>query len=133
MNYSAKLNLLRLPAAKMMNVGGETCVVINANRCDLFLTADETGKPKGAFLDLAIFEQKEPSKYGDTHLIKQSHSKEWNEARSDEERKAEPIIGNVKPFGKRTVEASELPAADTEEPTDWGEMENDLPFPKPES
>lgn len=51
---------------------------------------------KGLYLDLIAFElsaKKEGSK--DTHLVKQSLSKEVRESMSEEQLKAMPIIGNL--------------------------------------
>jgi hypothetical protein len=48
-----------------------------------------TGK-SGIYLDLVIWPNKQPSQYGDTHVIKQELSKEAREAGEQE-----PIIGNL--------------------------------------
>lgn len=44
----------------------------------------------GTYLDIVIWPNKEPSTYGDTHVIKQSLSKEARDAGEKE-----PIIGNL--------------------------------------
>jgi len=49
---------------------------------------------KNVYLDLIAFELKDP-KHDDTHLVKQSLPKDVREAMSEEEKKEQPIIGNL--------------------------------------
>jgi hypothetical protein len=92
MKISGKINLLMLKAAvkKMKATSGEIdCLVIPIDQNKLY-----RGE-KGIYLDLIAFDlpQKEGSK--DTHLVKQSFSKEVREAMTEEELKSLPILGNL--------------------------------------
>jgi hypothetical protein len=52
---------------------------------------------KGIYLDLIAFEIENPKEGSkDTHLVKQSFSKEEREKMTDEQLKALPIIGNLR-------------------------------------
>ena len=88
-----KINLLELKCSvvKMKSKTGEKeCVVITIDMNNLF-----RGE-KGIYLDMIAFDiknKKNDSK--DTHLIKQSFSKEYREMLSEEELKAIPILGNL--------------------------------------
>ena len=77
---------------------------------------------KGIYLDIAGFEIKNPAEGNkDTHLLKQSFSKEVYQAMTEEEKKAVPILGNARIWGGHT------------EPEPQGDFEprpetDDLPF-----
>lgn len=93
MKVSARLNLLNLKCS-VVNMKAKSgmmdCLVIPIELNNLF-----KGE-KGVYLDLIAFElanKKADSK--DTHLVKQSISKEKREAMSDEELKNMPILGNL--------------------------------------
>ena len=90
---TGKLNLLNLFATrKMMKAqsGEIECLIIPIVKNQLFVGE------KGIYLDLIAFEVKDKKEGKDTHLIKQSFSKEVREAMSDEELKAVPILGNLR-------------------------------------
>jgi hypothetical protein len=42
-------------------------------------------------------------------MVKQSHSKEWNEAHTDDDRRNEPILGNAKPVMVKTIADVNVP------------------------
>jgi len=92
MKISSKINLLMLKGAivKMNTKAGMAdCMVIPIEANNLF-----KGE-KGLYLDLIGFDiatKKEGSH--DTHIIKQSLSKEKRESMTEEELKAMPILGN---------------------------------------
>lgn len=78
---------------------------------------------KGIYLDLIAFEienKKNDSK--DTHLVKQSFSKDVREKMTDEQLKAMPIIGNLQVWGEFT-EAEPQTKVD-----EVAAEESDLPF-----
>ena len=80
---------------------------------------------KGIYLDLMGFEIKErkPDRK-DTHLVKQSFSKEVYEAMTDQEKREAPIIGNMIVWGFQEPAPNELPAGElTMDPES-----DDLPF-----
>ena len=93
-NVSAKINLMQLKAARRtMNgqSGPVDCIVIPIAANHLFIGE------KGIYLDIAGFEIKNPANDSkDTHLLKQSLPKEVYQAMSDEEKKAQPVLGNMK-------------------------------------
>ena len=99
---SGKLNLLQLHAVRKMitgQLGPVECLVIPIQKNNLFVGE------KGVYLDLIAFEV-DPAKRNadskDTHLIKQSFSKEVREKMTDEQLKALPILGNLQVWGERT-------------------------------
>jgi len=129
-NLNVSINLLKLKAAILGVKGKEKikkCVVIPIEDNDLFSKVDDNGKVS-VYLNLTCWENRQVSQYGDTHMVKQSHSKEWNEAHTDEDRKAEPILGNAKPVVERTVESVNVPTAEVEPAVFDGEGNDDLPF-----
>lgn len=92
-NINGKINLMQLKAVRM-NLKGKTgimeCVVLPIAANHLFVGE------KGIYLDLIAFEkrtQQEGNK--DTHIIKQSLSKDIREAMTEEEKQAMPILGSL--------------------------------------
>jgi hypothetical protein len=89
-----KLNLTQLKHGLVKGkTEGETiiCIPVNANK--LFLS-----EKKNVYLDIVgfEFEDKSDNQYKNTHILKQSFSKEQLSAMSEEEKKALPIIGNAR-------------------------------------
>lgn len=126
-NFNTKINLMKLKRAGIMSIQGrgETlrCLVIPVEENHLFISSDEQNKPKAAYLDLTAWELRNP-KYDETHMIKQSLPKEVREQMSDEELKAQPIIGGLKPFESEQQNASGSCDAPFAQVSDY----NDLPF-----
>ena len=126
-NFNAKINLMKLKRAGIMSIQGrgETlrCLVIPVEENHLFISSDEQNKPKVAYLDLTAWELRNP-KYDETHMIKQSLPKEVREQMSDEELKAQPIIGGLKPFESEQQNAAGSCDAHFAQVSDY----NDLPF-----
>lgn len=90
---------------------------------NIFISADENLKAKGAYIDFTAWENKSPGKYGDTHSIRQSLAKEVRDRMTEEQLNAVPYIGNMKPFEvKNMSETVNAPATYVDEDTD------DLPF-----
>ena len=87
---TAKLNLRQLEHAIMKTPIGNEVIVIPIEKNNLF-----KGE-KGIYLDLVGFEIKKPGEgQKDTHILKQSFSKEKLEKMTDDEKKALPILGNA--------------------------------------
>lgn len=90
---NGKVNLMQLHAIRKMITGAAgpvECIVIPITKNKLFIGE------KGVYLDLVAFEVKEKKTDSkDTHILKQSFSKEVREAMSDEELKSLPILGNL--------------------------------------
>lgn len=95
-NISVKLNLAGLAHSRKLmkgKTGDIDCLIIPIEQNKLY-----KGE-KGLYLDLTLIEIKDRSKQSpdqkDTHLVKQSFSKEVYDAMSEEERKSYPILGNA--------------------------------------
>lgn len=126
MNYNQNLNLLKLKNACIITVKGKTeskkGVFIPIQENDLYVAMDESLKPKGVHLGLSSWELKQKGQYGDTHLLKQSFSKEFRELMSEDELKNTPILGNMKPIEKAN-DVSNIPVPEVS-----ASEEDDLPF-----
>lgn len=94
-NMNIKLDLLKLRGAFVTDIKGKTatkrCLVIPLDDARLF-----TGQ-KGVYLDLTAVATQE-SKYGDTHFVRQNLDRATYDALSEDERRAIPILGNVRPM-----------------------------------
>jgi len=100
-NISGKLNLMQLKAAIRSMTGKDglpiDCVVLPIEANHLF-----KGE-KGIYLDITAFEIKEKKgESKDTHLVKQSLPKEVYDALTDDQKKALPILGNLRVWGEWT-------------------------------
>jgi len=118
-NINGKLNLMQLKAVRM-NMKGKTgmqeYIVIPIAANNLFVGE------KGIYLDLIAFEKKTHQENNkDTHIVKQSLSKEALQAMSDEEKQAMPILGSLRVWGE-FVEPEPTSEMDIKTDTD------DLPF-----
>lgn len=117
-NYSIKTDLLRLPGAFVTNIKGRTatkrCLCIPIEDSGLFLGQ------KGVYLNLTAFEMRNPQ-YGDTHCVKVSFDKDVYEKMTEEERKANPIIGGMRMIERQTEQIQVTTTVETEE-------EEELPF-----
>lgn len=126
-NFQGKLDFLKLKNACVISVNGKSGakkgVFVPIEDNGLFVTTDENNKAKGAYFNFAVFENKQVGKYGDTHMIKQSIGKDTRSKMSDEEKRAIPILGNMKPMelqnASQAVEAQVAPSV---------QEEDDLPF-----
>lgn len=98
------------------------CLVFPIEDNDFYNKVGEDGKIV-VRMTFDVWENDNISQFGDTHMVKQSHSKEWNESHTKEQKDAEPIVGNARPIVLKTVEQVNVPSADVE-------MEDDdvLPF-----
>lgn len=110
---SGKLNLLNLHGVVKMipgKMGPVECVVIPLEKNKLF-----KGE-KGIYLDLIAFEiahdkRREGSK--DTHLVKQSFSKEVRESMTEEQMKALPILGSLQVWDEGFIESEPISSSET--------------------
>ena len=128
MNYNLRIALTKIKGAKVMDIEGKTCtkrcVVIPIDSEEGTVQDSYEGKIDGlpttkflndVYLNLTAFEFKE-KKYGQSHGIKASFSKKKLERTSEEELKAMPFVGNMKPWVMNTSD-DDLPPADEKE--DW--------------
>ena len=126
MNYNGRINLLKLKNVGILTVKGreanKKCVVIPIEDNNLFISADENLKAKAAYIDFIAWENQSTSKYGDTHSIRQSLSKEIREKMTDDELKSIPYFGNLKPYEAPNASTSvSAPVASISD-------DDDLPF-----
>lgn len=126
-----KINLASLPSHKVMEFGQQgskekiKAIVLPIDKNYMHLS--EKGN---VYLDLVIFERKEPLKDKDgaveqTHFVKQSIPKKIRDAFSEEEKRAQPIIGNLNIWNGAQVETTAKPDTTLEETDASGK---DLPF-----
>ena len=121
-NIGIKVNLQALNGAFLKNLTGRT----QTKRCLIIPVDDNPAMfigEKGTYLNLVGVEVKN-QQYGDTHLLKGDVPKEVYEQWTDEQRQAQPILGNVRPIGpkQQTVTGS----VDMNAPE--GQQQDDLPF-----
>ena len=126
-NFQGKLDFLKFKNSCVISVKGKTGekkgVFVPIEDNDIFVTTDENNKAKGAYFNFAVFENKQVGKYGDTHMIKQSLDKDIRSKMSEEEKRAMPILGNMKPMELQNAsQAVEAPVAPLVQ------EEDDLPF-----
>lgn len=128
MNYNLRIALTKIKGAKVMDIEGKTCtkrcVVIPIDSEEGTVQDSYEGKIDGlpitkllndVYLNLTAFEFKE-KKYGQSHGIKASFSKKKLERTSEEELKAMPFVGNMKPWVMNTSDDDLPPAYEKE---DW--------------
>lgn len=98
MNLNIDLNLLKLEKACILSVQGKfetkKGVFIPIEDNDIYVSV-EGDKPKAAYLSVTAWESRE-EKFGQTHYVKQSFSKQFRESVGEETIKNKPIIGNGK-------------------------------------
>lgn len=122
-NYQIRIDLLKLKNAGLARVKGgsgvpKQCLVIPIEDARLFLGS------KGCYLDLNAWEGREPGQYGDTHGLKQSLAKATLDQMTEEERKAMPFLGNMKPREAQQAQPMNVTATATLADGD----PNELPF-----
>lgn len=113
-NLNLSIDLIKLPGAKVMEIQGERstrqCVVLPIDNkvgivCDGYTTKDpETGQTveksfDNVRLNLVGIQYREP-KYGATHGLKASYSLEYMQRMTEEQLRAAPWLGNVKPWAQ---------------------------------
>ena len=127
-NYNLTIALTKLKGAKVMEIQGKTCtktcVVIPIDNEEGTVRDSYEGKIDGlpttkplndVQIHLTAFEFRE-KKYGQTHGIKASFSKQRMESMSEDELRSMPFVGNMKPWNN-AVEDDGLPAGNEKE--DW--------------
>ena len=99
------------------------CLVFPIEDNDFYNKVGEDGKVT-VRMTFDVWKNREVSQYGDTHMVKLSHSKEWNESHNDEQKKAEPILGNARPIVLKSIEQVNVPEGEVVPEDD----DNVLPF-----
>lgn len=123
-SYDIRINLQQLEGAGVARVKGKSgeqvpCLVIPIKKSHLFLGE------KGVYLSLSAWENKDGQvgQFGDTHGIKQMLDKETREKMTEEERRAMPFLGNMRPK-QMQQQAQPVSAVAIVQQEDM----NDLPF-----
>lgn len=132
-NLNLDINLMKLSRVGVASIHGIRCVIIPCEENDIFISQDQqTGKAKGAYLSVTAWAKKSSldangvDQYGNSHMIKQSFSKEFREAHPEVTQQS-PIIGNGKPVkGQGSNAVNEVAAPDVSGQIDNGN--DDLPF-----
>ena len=129
MNLQGKINLLKLEKAGLVMVNGRSgaklCVVIPVEENDIYVSRDESLKPKGAYLSINAWQSNSESgvdQYGNSHSVKQGFSREFRERMDEEEMRAKPFIGNLRPW-ERKEQPITAPTAEAS-----ADEYDDLPF-----
>lgn len=102
------------------------CLILPIEDNDIYTKVGEDGKIT-VRISFDVWENDNVSQYGDTHMVKQSHSKEWNESHNDEQKRAEPILGNARPIQLPSIDDVKVPEAQIEAAPFDGQAD-DLPF-----
>lgn len=121
-NFGIKIDLLKLKNSFVTNLKGKAAT----KRC-LVIPIDDSGVylgEKGVYLNLTAVEMRE-QRYGDTHVLKQSLSKEIYQAMSEEERMAQPIVWALKPIESQQ---RQMEVTQTTNAAEAVEDPDDLPF-----
>ena len=95
-DYAMKVNLTQLTGAFLKELTGRTAT----KRCIIIPVDDNPSMyvgEKGVYLNIAAFANENPQ-YGDTHMLKPNLPKEVREQMTDEQRRQQPILGNMRPL-----------------------------------
>lgn len=119
-NYGERIDLLKLKNACRVTIPGRT-----GKKRGIFIPFEDNSEmfdgEKGVYLNLTVVEMKQPGQYGDTHIVKGNKPEEEYRAMDEEERKSLPILGQMRPLERKTVQQ---PAPQVQAETD----DDDLPF-----
>ena len=113
-NYQVKINLLKLDRAAVANIKGKS----ETRKCIVIPCGDDTDlilREKGVYLDCVAFET-DKSQFGDTHAVKVSYSKERREKMTEDERRAKPFVGNLRPLETQSKQMPVTATAAVEAP-----------------
>ena len=120
--FSLKVDLLKLKNARRVTIPGKT-----SRKRGIFIPFEDNSEvydgEKGVYLSMTDVEMKLPGKLGDTQFIKGNKQEDEYKSMSDEERIALPILGQMRPLERKTVQqpAPQVQVERTEE-------DDDLPF-----
>ena len=120
-DYTMRVNLAQLAGAFVKDLTGRTttrkCIIIPVQDNPCMYVGE-----KGVYLNITAFANDNPQ-YGDTHMLKPNIPKEVREQMTDEQRRQQPILGNMRPL------RNEMPSQGT--PMNVEELDkplNDVPF-----
>lgn len=120
-DYSMRVNLTQLSGAFLKDLTGRTAT----KKCIIIPVEDNPSMyvgEKGVYLNIAAFAN-ENTQYGDTHMLKPNLPKEVRDLMTDEQRRQQPILGNMRPLRQELASQGQpLQAEALDQPHD------DLPF-----
>lgn len=100
--YGEKIDLLKLKNACRVTIPGKT-----SRKRGIFIPFEDNSEvydgEKGVYLNLTVVEMKQPGQYGDTHIVKGNKSEDEYKAMGEDERKALPILGQMRPLERKTA------------------------------
>lgn len=98
-NFDINLDLLKFKNSALLDLQRNgtpvKCIVIPIEENSLFVGKDN----KAVYANFRATAMQSQNKYGNTHYVKLSLSKEAYKALSDEEKKNQPLYGSMKPSG----------------------------------
>lgn len=129
-NISIKINMAQLKHIKKEFTGKDgnkvLCLVVPIEENKMFLGE------KGVYLDITAIEIKNKSGDSkDTHLLKQSFSKEFYESLTQEQKESYPILGNAIQWGRQEanpIQSDALSESAVDDYIDGKEEDDPLPF-----
>lgn len=130
MNYTVKIDLKKLDKTALMNIQGKDgmvqCVVIPVKDNNIFVSDKPNG---GIYLELKASEARE-MKYGQSHFLKKTVSKEAYSQMTKDERMSMPIIGSLSPYDNQGMAGNnQTPTEQPKENTSNGDYDGtELPF-----
>ncbi len=102
-NFAIRLDLMKFKGAALVKAQG---------RKGVFIPVDENPAiyvgSKCVYLNLAAIQLLQESRYGDTHLVKGNIGKEAFDKMTDEERRSQPILGNLRPLRSPEMSAADV-------------------------
>lgn len=122
-NFGIRIDLLKLQGAFLRNLQGKVtkrCLIIPVDDCDSIFLGE-----KGCYLNMTAIEMENPQ-FNDSHCIKGDLPKEKRKTLTDEQKRALPIIGGMKPLNPKpqpTMQVTGTLGQDAFAPN-----EDDLPF-----
>lgn len=136
MNLQGSINLLKLDKAGLATIDGKSgpklCVVIPVEDNDIYVSRDNALRPKAAYLSFAAWANRGENgvdKYGNSHYVKQSFSKEYREGGTGDGMRDKPIIGNLKRLVMPDKADRQIDRADNAQTTHVAiDSKDDLPF-----
>lgn len=106
MNYNGKIDLKKFKNSALIDIKGKTttkrCICIPIEDNNLFVGE------KGVYFDFILREISEDKRrqYGNTHIICPNIPKEKFEKMTEEEKKAQPILGQIKEYQAAQMQAT---------------------------
>ena len=120
-SINMNLNLMKLSRVGVASIKGLKCIVIPIAENDIFISLNDDGKAKSAYLNITAWANlKGVNQFGNSHMVKQSFSEDFKKAYAEYCQNAN-ILGNGKPV-KSVSRVDDVHA----EPV--APEESDLPF-----